>query len=87
MLGPYRSATFSSSSPGSHPALLNIAVSPHAWQPCRDSKRDFYAQPSPSMVLANGAPSALHKKVLELMRRQSDTIKWEQKHNRGTVIP
>ena len=48
------------------------------------SSRDFFAQPSPGAVLANGAPAALQKKIMELMRRQSDTIKWEQKNTRTT---
>ena len=33
--------------------------------------------------MAGGAPALLQKRITELMRRQSDTVKWEQKSGRN----
>ena len=35
-------------------------------------------------MLTSGAPLQLQKKITELLRRQSDTVKWEQKNGRNT---
>ena len=47
------------------------------------SSRSFFTQPSPSAILTGGAPLLLQKKITELVRRQSDTVKWEQKNGRN----
>ncbi|KAL0046586.1 hypothetical protein WJX82_004672 [Trebouxia sp. C0006] len=62
------------------PVLLNNVPSPHGHH---SSSRDFFSQPSPGAILTNGAPAGLQKTILELMRRQSDTVKWEQKSSRA----
>ena len=48
------------------------------------SNCSFYVQPSPSAVLASGAPLFLQKRITELIRRQNDTVKWEQKNGRNS---
>ena len=48
------------------------------------SSRSFFMQSSPSTILTGGAPLLLQKKITELVRRQSDTVKWEQKSGRNS---
>ena len=66
------------------PVLLSNVPRPALSHAAYSSSRSFYAQPSPGAILANGASAVLQKKIVELMRRQSDTIKWELKNNRGS---
>ncbi|KAL0024393.1 hypothetical protein WJX79_008860 [Trebouxia sp. C0005] len=65
------------------PVLLNNVASPQSTHGHHSSSRDFFSQPSPGAILANGAPAGLQKAIVELMRRQSDTVKWEQKSSRA----
>lgn len=67
----------------SGPVLLNNVASPQSTHGHHSSSRDFFSQPSPGAILANGAPAGLQKAIVELMRRQSDTVKWEQKSSRA----
>ena len=66
--------------------LLSNVPNPPVGHASLNSSREFYAQPTPGSILAVGAPAVLQKKILELMRRQSDTVKWEQKNSRGLSI-
>ncbi|KAL0037074.1 hypothetical protein WJX77_011546 [Trebouxia sp. C0004] len=70
-------------SPGG-PLLLNSIPRPQLTHGHHSSSRDFFTQPSPGAILTNGAPAGLQKTILELMRRQSDTVKWEQKSSRAS---
>ncbi|KAL3156024.1 hypothetical protein ABBQ32_013012 [Trebouxia sp. C0010 RCD-2024] len=74
---------------GSHdltnsPVLLNSVPQHPLSHAGLQSHCSFYLQPSPSAVLASGAPLLLQKRITELIRRQNDTVKWEQKNSRNS---
>lgn len=66
------------------PVFWNSATHTPSGHAASLSSRSFFLQPSPSAILTGGAPLLLQKKITELMRRQSDTVKWEQKNNRNS---
>ena len=66
------------------PVLLSNVPNPSVSHASHSSSREFYPQQTPGAILASGASAVVQKKILELMRRQSDTIKWEQKNTRAS---
>lgn len=66
------------------PVLWNSVPQPRFGHAGPQSSRSFFTQPSPSAMLTGGAPLLLQKKITELVRRQSDTVKWEQKSGRNS---
>ena len=66
------------------PMFWNSVPQPPLAHAGSQSSRSFFMQPSPSAILTGGAPLLLQKKITELVRRQSDTMKWEQKNGRSS---
>ena len=66
------------------PVFWNSVPQPPLGHAGPQSSRSFFMQPSPSAILTGGAPLLLQKKITELVRRQTDTVKWEQKSGRNS---